>query len=844
MKLIPRELDKLVLAQSGQLAQRRLARGVRLNVPEATALIASQLVEFARDGNHTCAELMELGKHMLGRRHVRPGVTSMLHDVQIEATFPDGTFLVTIHDPICSDDGDITNALYGSFLPVPGSDNFPMSESSVETHENSPGAVVPLAGDIHLNFGRQRTTIRVTNNGDRAIQVGSHYHFIETNPQLSFDRGLAYGKRLDIVSGSSIRFEPGDTKRVTLVEIGGAKIIAGGNGLASGLVDYARTEAIVQALIARGFAHKTHPGEDVQSLPVEGMKDVGAVVSRESYASTFGPTVGDRVKLGDTDLWITVEKDFAHYGDECKFGGGKVLRDGMGQATGRKDSESLDLLITNVLVVDWTGIYKADVGIKDGLIKGLGKAGNPDTMTGVSPDLVYGSNTEVLAGENKILTAGAIDSHVHFIAQELWREAIANGITTMIGGGTGPNTGTNAVTATPGAAHIRHMLAATDTIPLNFGFTGRGNDSAEVGLEDQIKAGAIGLKLHEDCGSSPKAIDTCLNVCDRYDVQCTIHTDTLNESAFVEGSVDAFKGRTIHTYHTEGAGGGHAPDIISVCEQANVFPSSTNPTRPYTMNTLAEHVDMLMVCHHLDRRIPEDIAFAESRIRAETIAAEDVLHDLGAISMMSSDSQAMGRIGEVILRTWKTAHKMRKQRGPLKDLGDSEESDNARVKRYISKYTINPAVAHGVSHLIGSIEVGKVADLVLWDPAYFGAKPENVLKSGLQVWAQMGDANASIPTVQPVISRPMWGASPSAVALHSLSFVSSASVSTVKSYGLHKRCEVVKNCRNISKKDMKWNDSTPRMKVDPETYRVTADGELCTCEPAKTLPLTQQYFLF
>jgi len=558
----------------------------------------------------------------------------------------------------------------------------------------------------------------------------------------------------------------------------------------------------------------------------------------------FGPTTGDKVRLGDTSLLLEIERDHTVYGDECKFGGGKVLREGAGQAAGVGQAEALDCLITNALVVDYTGIYKADVGIKNGLIAGIGKAGNPDVMAGVSPGMIFGVTTEVIAGEGLILTAGGIDTHIHYICPQQAFEAIAAGLTTMVGGGTGPATGTCATTCTPGAHHIRMMLQATDGLPLNFGFTGKGNTALPAGLPEQILGGAIGLKLHEDWGTTPAAIDCCLRVADEQDVQVTIHTDTLNESGFLEATLAAIKGRTIHTYHSEGAGGGHAPDIIRVCGEPNILPSSTNPTRPFTINTLDEHLDMLMVCHHLDPNLPEDVAFAESRIRGETIAAEDILHDLGAISMMSSDSQAMGRIGEVITRTWQTAHKMRSQRGRLP--GEKGNSDNLRIKRYISKYTINPAISHGLAHLIGSVEVGKLADLVLWKPAFFGAKPEMVIKGGIIAWSQMGDPNASIPTPQPVAMRPMFGAFGAAPGRISIAFVSKACKDggVDAGYGLSKRIEAVHGCRNIGKKEMKWNDATPRITVDPETYEVRADGELLSCEPANVLPLAQRYFLF
>lgn len=567
-------------------------------------------------------------------------------------------------------------------------------------------------------------------------------------------------------------------------------------------------------------------------------------MDRRHYADMFGPTTGDRLVLGDTSLVLQVERDFTVYGDECKFGGGKVLREGMGQAVGVGQAEALDCVITNALVVDYTGIYKADLGIKDGLIAGIGKAGNPDVMAGVNPNMIVGVTTEVIAGEGLILTAGGIDSHIHFICPQQAFEAIAAGLTTMIGGGTGPATGTAATTCTPGANHIRMMLQATDALPLNFGFTGKGNTASPPGLPEQILAGAIGLKLHEDWGTTPAAIDCCLRVADEYDVQVTIHTDTLNESGFVDASIAAIKGRTIHTYHSEGAGGGHAPDIIRICGEPNVLPSSTNPTRPYTVNTLDEHLDMLMVCHHLDPNLPEDVAFAESRIRGETIAAEDILHDLGAISMMSSDSQAMGRIGEVITRTWQTADKMRQQRGRLPD--ESGSNDNLRIKRYIAKYTINPAIAHGAAHLLGSVEPGKLADLVLWKPGFFGAKPEMVLKGGIIAWAQMGDPNASIPTPQPVFMRPMFGSFGAAPGPISISLVSAIckDKDVASGYGLKKRIEAVRGCRNLGKRSMKFNDALPNITVDPETYEVRANGELLTCAPAQVLPLAQRYFLF
>jgi urease subunit alpha len=567
-------------------------------------------------------------------------------------------------------------------------------------------------------------------------------------------------------------------------------------------------------------------------------------IDRRHYADLYGPTTGDRVRLADTGLVAEVEADATAYGDECKFGGGKVLRDGMGQAAGVPDDRALDCVITNALIVDWTGIRKADVGIKHGRIAGIGKAGNPDVMAGVSDGMIVGVTTEAIAGEGLILTAGGIDAHIHFICPQQVDEALASGVTTFIGGGTGPATGTKATTCTPGAHHVELMLRATDALPMNFGFLGKGNTSRPEGLAEQIAAGAVGLKLHEDWGTTPATIDCCLEVAERYDVQVAIHTDTLNESGYVDDSVAALKGRTIHTYHTEGAGGGHAPDIIKVCGERNVLPSSTNPTRPYTVNTLDEHLDMLMVCHHLDKNIPEDVAFAESRIRGETIAAEDVLHDLGAISMMSSDSQAMGRVGEVISRTWQTAHKMRGERGRL--AGERGDHDNLRIRRYIAKYTINPAIAHGIADEVGSVEAGKLADLVLWKPAFFGVKPELVIKGGFIAWSQMGDANASIPTPQPGLMRPMFGALGGAVGATSLAFVSQAALDAgvAGRYDLRKRAVPVRGCRSIGKADMKLNDALPRITVDPETYVVTADGEALTSAPARVVPLAQRYFLF
>ena len=565
-------------------------------------------------------------------------------------------------------------------------------------------------------------------------------------------------------------------------------------------------------------------------------------INRRAYAQMFGPTTGDRVRLADTDLWIEVEEDRTIYGEEVKFGGGKVIRDGMGQSQQCCD-DAVDVVITNALILDHWGIVKADIGIKNGRISDIGKAGNPDIQPGV--DIVIGPGTEAIAGENGIITAGGIDAHIHFICPQQIEEALYSGITTMLGGGTGPATGTNATTCTPGIWNIHRMLQAADELPMNLGFLGKGNASRSKALEEQVRAGAMGLKLHEDWGTTPACIDHCLSVAEAMDVQVAIHTDTLNESGFVEHTMAAFKDRVIHTYHTEGAGGGHAPDIIRACGMPNVLPSSTNPTRPYTVNTVDEHLDMLMVCHHLDPRIAEDVAFAESRIRRETIAAEDILHDLGAFSMIASDSQAMGRVGEVIIRTWQTAHKMKTQRGSLPE--DSQgENDNMRARRYVAKYTINPAIAHGISHEVGSVEAGKLADLVLWKPALFGVKPSLIIKGGMIAAAPMGDPNASIPSPQPVHYRPMFGSYGGARAATTMTFLSRAAIEAdiPKQLGLQSIIGMVRGCRNIGKKDMILNDRTPKIEVDPQTYMVRADGELLTCEPAKTLPMAQRYFLF
>jgi urease subunit alpha len=572
-------------------------------------------------------------------------------------------------------------------------------------------------------------------------------------------------------------------------------------------------------------------------------------IDRRAYAETYGPTTGDRLRLADTELILEVEKDYTSYGDEVKFGGGKVIRDGMGQAQTPRAAGAVDTVITNALILDWWGIVKADIGLRDGRICAIGKAGNPDISDGVT--IVIGPGTEAIAGEGHIVTAGAIDTHIHFICPQQIETALASGVTTLLGGGTGPATGTNATTCTPGAFHLARMLQAAEGLPVNLGFYGKGNASTPAALEEQIRAGACGLKLHEDWGTTPAAIDCCLGVADRFDVQVCIHSDTLNEAGFVEDTIRAIGGRTIHTFHTEGAGGGHAPDIIKICGEANVLPSSTNPTRPYTRNTLEEHLDMLMVCHHLDPRIPEDVAFAESRIRRETIAAEDILHDLGAFSIIASDSQAMGRVGEVITRTFQTAHKMKVQRGFLPEDGSGSgggsggRNDNTRIKRYIAKVTINPAIAHGIDSQVGSVEVGKLADLVLWKPGFFGVKPELVIKGGSIVWAQMGDANASIPTPGPVHGRPMFAAYGAALAPSCITFVSQAALDAdlPRQLGLRRPCVPVLNTRAIGKEQMRNNTALPKMEVDPQTYEVFADGELLTCEPAEVLPMAQLYLL-
>uniref|UniRef100_A0A0E0F549 Urease n=1 Tax=Oryza meridionalis TaxID=40149 RepID=A0A0E0F549_9ORYZ len=840
MKLVQREAEKLALHNAGFLAQKRLARGLRLNYTEAVALIAAQILEFVRDGDRTVTDLMDLGKQLLGRRQVLPAVPHLLETVQY------------LH--------------LKSFLRL-----------------------------VWTTFLAKALTLKVVNKADRPIQIGSHYHFIEANPYLVFDRQRAYGMRLNIPAGTAVRFEPGDAKTVTLVSIGGRKVIRGGNGIADGAVNRSQLNEVMEKVIANGFGHEDYP-DSSEGIIGDGTHDYS--VDHEKYASMYGPTTGDKIRLGDTDLFAEIEKDYAIYGDECIFGGGKVLRDGMGQSAGYPASDCLDTVVTNAVVIDYTGIYKADIGIKGGLIVAIGKAGNPDVMDmdGVNEEMIVGVNTEVIAAEGMIVTAGGIDCHVHFICPQLAEEAIASGITTLVGGGTGPAHGTCATTCTPSPSHMKLMLQSTDELPINMGFTGKGNTTKPDGLAEIIKAGAMGLKLHEDWGSTPAAIDNCLSVAEAFDIQVNIHTDTLNESGCVEHTIAAFKDRTIHTYHSEGAGGGHAPDIIKVCGVKNVLPSSTNPTRPFTLNTVDEHLDMLMVCHHLDRNIPEDVAFAESRIRAETIAAEDILHDMGAISIISSDSQAMGRIGErllincpnnvrvpckceVITRTWQTANKMKRQRGrlPISSSPDAaEDNDNFRIRRYIAKYTINPAIVNGFSDFVGSVEcrvkatrrwsyravwsvwklvyfsciqpinVGKLADLVIWKPSFFGAKPEMVIKGGAIAWANMGDPNASIPTPEPIMMRPMFGAFGGAGSANSIAFVSKAAkeAGVAVQYKLGKRVEAVGRVRGLTKLNMKLNDALPKIDVDPETYTVTADGEVLRCQPTPTVPLSRNYFLF
>ncbi|KAL7464468.1 hypothetical protein ACHAXS_004802 [Conticribra weissflogii] len=903
LHLTPRENDHLLLHNAGRLAQYRLARGLRLNVPEARALIAMQMMEMARNGRAPClgggdggattvvrregtvSELMSLGTRLLGRRQVLPGVASAVDEVQVEATFPDGTKLLTVHEPIGREDGDLALALEGSFLPVPDLAVFG-DDVHGDDHEEEelwvPGQVLvsPTLPPIEINPDPDPAAdsdpastspphlieLPVTNAGDRPIQVGSHYPFLETNPALVFDRRLSLGRRLNVPSGASVRFEPGETKTVTLVNLGGRKNVVCGNGLTDGVARQDRWDDIAARIQAKEAASGVVFG-NAPLFPDDGDFDFARVprgkphaVSRAAYADAYGPTAGDRLRLGDTSLLLRIESDLTRYGDECKFGGGKSLREGMGQMTSVSSDLALDCVITNAVVVDARlGVVKADVGIKGNKIHNIGKAGNPDTMDGVTLDpgreMIVGPTTDVIAGEKLLLTAGGVDTHIHFICPQQCDEAIASGVTTLFGGGTGPSAGTSATTCTPGPAHVEMMLRATDDLPLNFGFSGKGNGSdPETALEDVLRSGASGFKLHEDWGTTPLAIDRCLAFADDHDVQITIHTDTLNESGYVDDTLRAVGNRTIHAYHTEGAGGGHAPDIMKIVAEQNVLPSSTNPTRPFTRNTIDEHLDMLMVCHHLDPAIPEDVAFAESRIRPETIAAEDILHDLGALSMISSDSQAMGRVGEVVTRTWQTADKMKKQFGPLaEDAASSSDhpdgpDDNQRILRYLAKYTINPAIAHGMSHLVGSIEPGKLADLVLWKPSSFGAKPEMVIKGGVIAWAQMGDPNASIPTPQPVYMRPMFGARSRVTGdgKTAVAFVSrlAAEDGIGERLGLGKMVEAVRGTRTVRKKDMVRNDATPEVTIDPETFEVVADGKRLWCDPVEKVPLAQRYFLF
>ena len=686
--------------------------------------------------------------------------------------------------------------------------------------------------EILLNEGRAVQRIQVTNTGDRPIQIGSHYHFAEVNDALHFDREQALGFRLNILSGTAVRFEPGQTREVELVEYAGLNQVYGFAGRVMG-----------------------NAKQNTEHLPRS-----QKYISRQMYAEHFGITTGDKVRLADTNLWLEVEHDFTTYGEEVKFGGGKVIRDGMGQGQ-LNEQDVADTVITNALIVDYTGIIKADVALKNGRIWAIGKAGNPDIQPNVT--IAIGASTEIIAGEGKILTAGGIDTHIHFIAPQQIEVALMSGVTTMIGGGSGPAQGTLATTCTSGKYHIETMLKALDSLPMNIGLLGKGNVSLPEPIAEQIRAGVVGLKLHEDWGTTPQAIDNCLAVADEYDVQVAIHTDTLNESGYLESTLNAFKNRCIHTFHTEGAGGGHAPDILKAIGEPHVLPSSTNPTRPFTINTIDEHLDMLMVCHHLSPAIAEDIAFAESRIRQETIAAEDILHDLGAISMMSSDSQAMGRVGEVVIRTWQTADKMKAQRGhlapdecakqeaiqqriQLSPCDEKTENDNFRIKRYIAKYTINPAITHGIADEVGSIEVGKWADLVLWSPKFFGVKPDVILKGGSIVGYPMGDINGSIPTPQPVHYRPMFASFDKAIGATCISFVSQYALNDgiAERLGLNKQVKAVKNIRAIRKADMKFNSYCPEMYINPETYEVRADGQLLTCEPAKVLPMAQRYFLF
>ena len=695
------------------------------------------------------------------------------------------------------------------------------------------GEYIPTDGKIIANKGKKTIKLKVSNTGDRPIQVGSHTHFSETNKALEFDREKSLGFHLNVPSGTSVRFEPGDSKNVEVVEFGGTKTIFGFSGLVSGDLESKKQEAIKN--INENNFKNISENVEYESNPLE--------ISRNRYVELFGPTVGDKVRLADTELVMEIEKDMIKYGDELVFGGGKSARDGLGQASGVLREESADLVITNAMIIDPVlGIIKADIGIKDGKILGVGNAGNPNVMDDI--DIVVSSNTEIISGEHTICTPGTIDSHIHFISPQQAIDAICNGVTTMIGGGTGPADGTNATTCTPGEWNIHKMIEAVEEYPLNFGFLCKGNDSREEALLEQVKSGACGLKLHEDWGTTPATINSALNVADKTDTQVAIHTDTLNECGYVDDTIKAIAGRVIHTYHTEGAGGGHAPDIMKIAGEPNILPSSTNPTRPYTVNTLQEHLDMMMVCHHLNPSVPEDVSFAESRIRAETIAAEDVLHDIGAISMMSSDSQAMGRVGEVTTRNWQTADKMRKMKGSLPE--ETGENDNLRVKRYIAKITINPAITHGISTYVGSLEPGKIADIVVWTPQFFGIKPKLIIKGGFIAYALMGDPNASIPTTEPVYYRPMFGALGKAKQTTSVTFTSQLALDNKleEKLKIQKRLVPVKNCRNIGKKDMLYNDKTPKIEVDPETYQVKVDGEIATVDPAEKLSLARLYCLY
>ena len=688
-------------------------------------------------------------------------------------------------------------------------------------------------GNITANNSKKTIKLNVSNTGDRPIQVGSHTHFAEANKALEFDREKALGFHLNIPSGTSIRFEPGESKHVEVVEFGGSKTIYGFSGLVSGDLE-SKKDTAVKNIHENNFKNVLENVE-TESNPLQ--------IPHNRYVELFGPTVGDRVRLADTDLVMEIEKDLIKYGDELVFGGGKSARDGLGQASGVLREDSADLVITNAMIIDpKLGIIKADIGIKDGKILGVGNAGNPDVMDDI--DIVVSSNTEIISGEHTICTPGTIDSHIHFISPQQAIDAICNGTTTMIGGGTGPADGTNATTCTPGEFNIHKMIEAAEEFPMNFGFLCKGNDSREESLVEQVRAGACGLKLHEDWGTTPATINSALNVADKTDTQVAIHTDTLNECGYVDDTIAAIDGRVIHTYHTEGAGGGHAPDIMKIASEPNILPSSTNPTRPFTTNTLEEHLDMMMVCHHLNPSVPEDISFAESRIRAETIAAEDILHDVGAISMMSSDSQAMGRVGEVTTRNWQTADKMRKMKGPLPE--DSDENDNFRIKRYIAKITINPAITHGISDYVGSIETGKIADIVIWMPQFFGVKPKLIVKGGFIAYSLMGDPNASIPTTEPIYYRPMFGALGKAKKTTSVTFTSQLVLDSglVNKIKIEKKLLAVKNCRNIGKKDMVHNDATPEIEIDPETYKVKVDGEIATVDPATNVSLGRLYSLF